>query len=110
MAPQCRPLVDRLVERIDTNGECWEWRGPRFRAGYGAISLGGRSGAALLTHRVAWEQFVGPIEDGDTIDHLCMNRGCVNPDHMELVPNAENARRGAMNRWHGQSFWPDVEG
>jgi hypothetical protein len=48
-----------------------------------------------LAHRVAYRLTVGEIPDGLTVDHLCRNRMCVNPDHMELVTLAENGRRGA---------------
>jgi hypothetical protein len=45
-------------------------------------------------HRVVWEWLIGPIPDGLTLDHLCRNRACCNPDHIELVTMAENKRRG----------------
>lgn len=107
MSPRCRPLIDRLIERIEVggHGECWEWRGPTFNTGYGAISAGGRSGKALLTHRVVWQSFVGELPEDMTIDHLCMNRRCQNPDHLEMVSRSENPRRGALHRHHGRTFW-----
>lgn len=47
-----------------------------------------------LAHRVSYEMFVGPIPDGMQIDHLCRNRGCVNPKHLEAVSQRENVIRG----------------
>lgn len=69
---------------------CWEWTGPRSN-GYGRIRAAGRN---MLAHRYAYELRKGPIPADLTVDHLCRNRGCVNPDHMELVPNVENVMRG----------------
>lgn len=77
---------------------CWEWTGARNDDGYGRFFLSGNKHA----HRVAYELAVGPIAPGLVIDHLCRNRCCVNPEHMEPVTRAENNRRGdryAMGSW-----------
>lgn len=66
---------------------CIEWPHRRDRKGYGRSS-------GHLAHRLAYEREVGPIPKGLTLDHLCRNRACVNPDHLEPVPLAENIRRG----------------
>ena len=71
---------------------CWPWRGALNWKGYGKFWIEGRTVGA---HRFAWEYRHGPIADDLTIDHLCRNKACVNPDHMELVSRAENAAR----RW-----------
>ena len=84
-----RPFADRLWEKVAV-GDCWEWTGA-LTYGYGVIGIGGRTRRA---HRVAYELLVGPILEGLTIDHLCRNRACVNPDHLEPVPHLENLRRG----------------
>lgn len=75
---------------------CWEWQGAKQSAGYGLVGRGGRM---LLTHRRAYELVTGEtIPPGLTIDHLCRNRDCCNPDHMEIVSRAENGRRGERVR------------
>ena len=71
-------------------GKCWLWMGAKVK-GYGSFRFGKR---AVLAHRFSYERFVGPIPDELTIDHLCRNRACVNPLHMEVVTMHENWRRG----------------
>ena len=66
--------------------ECWEWRGRLDRSGYGRHGW-------KLAHRVVWEEEVGPIPEGLTLDHLCVNPPCVNPSHLEPVTASENLRR-----------------
>lgn len=77
---------------LDGNG-CWLWTGARTRAGgYGQLRV--KTGL-VLAHRWMYEQVRGPIPQGLTIDHLCRNRTCVNPDHLEPVTIRENILRGA---------------
>lgn len=88
------PLAERLWSRIDRRGpdECWPWLGALCE-GYGVIWLGeGRR--QLRTHRVAWTLTNGPIPDGLVLDHLCRNRTCCNPAHLEPVTFVENILRG----------------
>lgn len=82
---------------------CVEWAGRRDRDGYGR--LGGH-----LAHRLAFESEVGPIPDGHHVDHLCFNRACVNPDHLEAVTPTENQRRAAARKTHckhGHPYSPE---
>lgn len=72
-----------LVEQSDG---CWAWRGTVSADGYGKFY--GRQ-----AHRVIYEALVGPIEVGLELDHLCRNKGCVNPGHLEPVTRLENMRR-----------------
>lgn len=95
MPSTARPLLERFNEDYDIleNG-CWEWRLSRWR-GYGQIGVPtGRSGSRTRqAHRVAYELFIGPIPEELTLDHLCRNKGCVNPEHLEPVTIGENVRR-----------------
>jgi len=71
---------------------CHIWQGQPQGGGYGLAF--GEDGRKTTAHRVIYEREVGPIPDGLQLDHLCRVRICVNPEHMEPVTNAENARRG----------------
>lgn len=69
---------------------CWEWQGG-ISNGYGSFFLDGKK---VKAHRYAYESMGNVIPARLEIDHLCRNRGCVNPAHMEPVTRAENIRRG----------------
>lgn len=74
----------------EPNTGCWLWIGAIHRDEDGAF---GSANRALKAHRVAYGLYVGPIPRGFAIDHLCRNRSCVNPAHLEPVTLAENNRR-----------------
>lgn len=85
-------LPGRFWDKVSVAGSgCWEWTASTRNGGYGQFWLSPR---LRSSHRVAYEALVGPIPPGLQIDHLCRNRGCCNPDHLELVTQSENARRG----------------
>lgn len=88
------PILDRLMARVDADGVCWEWTGATT-FGYGVIGRGSRGEGNAYTHRVMWESMVGPVLEGLDLDHLCRNRRCCNPDHLEPVDRATNVARGA---------------
>lgn len=86
-------VLDRFWASIDKTDTCWLWRGEIGRNGYGRIFVGGRPRRRLV-HRWAYEQLVGPIPPGLTIDHLCRVTLCVRPDHLEPVTAEVNITRG----------------
>jgi hypothetical protein len=63
--------------------------------GYGEIGTSKRLGKNLKGHRIVWEAVNGPVPEGMELDHLCRNRACVNPAHLEAVTHKENTLRGA---------------
>lgn len=84
----------RLLPKIQKNETgCWEFQGALNSRGYGCIGFGAK-GVSILTHRLAYEHERGPIPEGLEIDHLCRNRKCCNPDHLEVVTRHENNVRG----------------
>lgn len=88
--------VERFLNKVEPgeNG-CWLWTGNLTSSGahgYGRFSI---AGEMVLAHRWLYEQMVGPIPEGLSLDHLCRHPRCVYPLHLEPVTHAENVRRGA---------------
>jgi len=95
----------RVVERfwrsvrIADGPGCWCWTGKTSgsTARYGDFRIGTKSSdPRVKAHRFSYELLVGPIPDGLELDHLCRNKLCVNPDHLEPVTHAENRRRARL--------------
>lgn len=85
-------LPDRFWSHVIQRDECWIWTAYTDALGYGRCSRG--YGRSRLPHRVAYEALVGHIPDGLVIDHLCRVPSCVNPAHLEPVPQRANVQRG----------------
>ncbi len=103
-----RKRGDRLPEslrfwsKVTKSEGCWEWVGARVASGYGSFRLAnGRTGSA---HRWAYEDASGPIPEALELDHLCGNRSCVNPAHLEPVTHHENVLRGRHNQNDGKTM------
>lgn len=100
--------VDGFRAQVDMAGdkECWEWQGTRSASGYGVMYLGKSGGRPItgrwsnLAHRMAYSLWVRPIPKGLVIDHLCKNRACCNPRHLEAVTQGVNAMRSNPAKTH----------
>ena len=94
------PLNDRAIKRfwskVDKTEGCWNWGACRTRTGYGTMTLtfGVGDYRKVYVHRIGFVLGGGRLRQGMTIDHLCRNRSCVNPAHLEQVTVRENSRRG----------------
>lgn len=103
------PTRQRLLSRvsIDLETGCWNWTGVVSKSsGYGQICTGNRKEGTRKTayaHRLSYEEFVGPIPEDLVIDHLCRNRKCINPEHLEPVSNLENILRGLAPTTSGEN-------
>ena len=76
---------------------CWEWTGHKLidygacNGGYGMCRFNGRN---RLVHKVMYERFIGQVPEGKELDHICRNRACCNPYHLDAVPHRINVLRG----------------
>jgi hypothetical protein len=89
-------VIGKIMSRVEINEEtgCWEWQGPTSGdgrgGGYGRMYLDGQT---VAVHLVSYVHFYGFIPGKLQVDHVCCNRCCCNPLHLELVNQSENIRR-----------------
>lgn len=100
-----KPLAERFWSFVDKNGAngCWEWTGSKV-CGYGQLARGWKK-APYRANRLSYELNIGPIADGMVVRHKCDNPGCVNPEHLELGTQKDNARdTSSRNRLNPKSL------
>lgn len=92
---KCGKDLNNFNKKYVLNKEtgCWDWIASKNQDGYGQFKLNSKM---LKAHRVSYHNFKGPIPEGLQLDHLCSNRSCINPDHLEPVTQAVNNRRGDL--------------
>jgi hypothetical protein len=96
MGRETKPAIDRFMSHVEKDESgCWNWCGTRKKAGYGSFSICKNTiSITYNAHRWSYAYYRGEIPEDMTIDHLCRNRRCVNPWHMEVVTIQENLSRG----------------
>jgi hypothetical protein len=93
--------------------QCWEWQGTLDSYGYGVVKIGSKLDGTrrmVKVHRMAYEALQSPIAEGLVIDHLCRNKVCYNPSHLEPVTPGENSRRRNLAITHcpkGHEYTPE---
>jgi hypothetical protein len=85
--------MDRFNNKWHLNLEtwCWEWQASKTPNGYGQISATCPTKARYLAHRLSYLHYKGEIPESMIIDHICHNRSCVNPDHLQVVTAKQNS-------------------
>jgi hypothetical protein len=85
----------RFFAKVDKTDSCWNWTAYCVPDGYGQFRYNSK---IISAHRYSYTRFVGDIKDGLVIDHLCSNRKCVNPEHLEQVTQQENVSRATSKK------------
>lgn len=98
--PKPRPVLDRFWEKVEKTDNCWNWTGAHTGAGYGNFYIGDK--VLMGAHKFSYELVNGKVPEPLVLDHLCRNRGCVNPAHLEVVTERENFYRGTG--WSGRNI------
>lgn len=85
--------LQRFLSKVRFTPNCWVWEAGRLRAGYGVFYYHKKT---VKAHRYSYETFRGDIPAGFVIDHLCMNKPCVNPVHLDAVTPRTNTMRSPI--------------
>jgi len=89
-------LDNRFWNKVDKMGCCWYWVAVLSGNGYGQFWLNGKM---KLAHILSYEDKFGKTPDGLELNHICRNRKCCNPDHLEAITHSENIQKGiSVNR------------
>lgn len=100
---------ERFLARVEKSQGCWTWLGGTFTNGYGQLKV---NGSPTLAHRFSFELNKGVVPEGMMIDHICGNRLCVNPEHLQLATNktnqenrgaSKNSKTGVRGVWYVKS-------
>lgn len=106
MAPPRIDPIERIMAKIEKQGDCWIFKGCKTRDGYGVIGVGRKQ---KRVHRLMYERFVGPIHDDKLVCHTCDTPLCCNPDHLFAGSNSDNMKdreaKGRANMPRGASHW-----
>src|SRR6266436_3987369 len=96
-----KTLTERFMEKVEepfcAHNECWVWKGSKTGSGYGQIWVDGKH---VTAHRISHELFIGPIPEGHAVDHLCRNRLCVQPDHLQALDHYANWSQWNLSKTH----------
>jgi HNH endonuclease len=92
MAKRWASVDERFNSYTFYTGDCIVWTGATTSNGYGQFSLNTKK--MIPAHRYTYERLHGPVTQGLELDHLCRNRACVNPGHLEMVTHKINTLRG----------------
>ncbi|WP_425061836.1 HNH endonuclease signature motif containing protein [Roseovarius confluentis] len=93
--------LNRVLSKVvKTQSGCWEYTGKLTPKGYAHVKSD--DGKMRFAHRIVFEAYIGPVPEGKEVDHLCRNRSCCNPDHLEAVTHQENCRRGNAGHDHAK--------
>lgn len=94
---QVNEIEDVLLKAPEQPNGCWEWKGATTNTGYGKVTVNYKT---WLAHRYVYEYVNGEIPKHLELDHLCCNKLCINPEHLEAVTQKENMRRRYANQTH----------